>query len=525
IAGFFDGDGSIYKTKDTVNISIASKSEIFLRKLKLLLLTFSIHFRFHSNDIRIYHEDIKKFYKIIHKFTKIKKEKLEILCKNIKITKTSRLIYIPSDIVKNKIYEKNLKLKDIEKKIGRIRYSLNKNYRNCYYFTINKLRKLAYLLNDKYLISLANADVFWLPVKKIIKREFNFKVYDLTVSNRNFIANGIVSHNSDPAHEAIHPTIEPPKNINKLRGPEKKIYDLICRRYFTHFASEAVRESMKVTILVNKHKFFTTGRRTIEKGWMEFYGPYAKFDEIILPDLRKGDELNVKKLEMLSKETTPPPRYSQASIIKLLEQKNLGTRATRAAILQTLYDRNYVMGKSIKVTPLGLKLASTLKKYVPDFVDEKLTRKFEKELEKIMEGEAKKEKILKEAKKALIKICDEFKQHEKKIGRELGKAIVETQEDRSIVGPCPNCGRDLKRLFSPRTRKFFVGCTGYKDGCRTGYPLPHNSSIQRLDKICEKCNTPIIRVIRKGKRPFKMCLDPNCKSKENWGKPKKDKSG
>jgi len=362
---------------------------------------------------------------------------------------------------------------------------------------------------------------------------------------------------TDPAHEALHPTIEPPKDIKKLRGPAQKIYDLICRRYFTHFAKEAIRESMKVLIDVKGYKFSTTGRRTIEKGWMEFYGPYAKFDEIILPDLKKGDKLNIKKLELLSKETSPPPRYSQASIIKEMEKRGLGTRATRAAILQTLYNRNYVMGKSIKVTTLGLKVASSLKKYVPDFVDEKLTRKFEKDLEKIMEGKIKKEKVLKKAKKAVTKICDEFKENEDKIGKELGKAIIQTQNDKAVLGPCPDCGNDLKVMFSPFSRKMFVGCSsyskckvcgfskkackckcpvcgmekgkckcGWKDkkwipSCQRGYPLPHNASFQSLGKICDKCNTPIIRVMRKGKRPFNMCLDPNCETKADWGKPKK----
>ena len=364
---------------------------------------------------------------------------------------------------------------------------------------------------------------------------------------------------TDPAHEAIHPTVEPPKDLNKLRGPAKKIYDLVCRRYFSHFAREAIRESMKVTILVNKHKFFTTGRRTVEKGWMEFYGPYAKFGEIILPDLEKGDKLDIKKLEMLSKETSPPPRYSQASIIKEMEKRGLGTRATRAAILQTLYNRNYVMDKSVKVTTLGLKVASSLKKYVPDFVDEKLTRKFEKDLEKIMEGKIKKEKVLRRAKKAVTKICDEFRKNEDKIGKGLGKAIVQTQNDKAILGVCPNCGGTLKILFSPFTKKRFVGCSsyskcklcgysksackckcpicgmekgkckcGWKDKkwnptCQTGYPLPHSASFQRLGKVCDKCNTPMIRVIRKGKRPFRMCLDPKCETKADWGKLKKEK--
>jgi DNA topoisomerase-1 len=362
---------------------------------------------------------------------------------------------------------------------------------------------------------------------------------------------------TDAAHEAIHPTVEPPKDVKKLIGPAQKIYDLICRRFLTHFANEAIRESMQILINVNGHKFVTTGRRTIEKGWMEFYGPYARYDEMIFPDLKKGDKLNIKKLELLSKETSPPPRFSQASIIKELEKRNLGTRATRAAILQTLYDRNYVMDKSIKVTMLGLKVASALKKYVPDFVDEKLTRRFEKDLEEIMQGKEKKEKVLSKAKKAVTKICEEFKQNEDKIGKELGEAVIQTQNDKAILGACPKCKDGiLKILFSPFTKKMFVGCSNYskckvcgftktackckcpickmekgkckcswkekewKPLCQTGYPLPHGASFQRLDKICDKCNTPMIQVIRKGKRPFRMCLDPKCETKADWGKPK-----
>ncbi len=363
----------------------------------------------------------------------------------------------------------------------------------------------------------------------------------------------------DSAHEAIHPTIEPPEDIKRLRGPEQKIYDLIVRRYLTHFATESLRESMQIVLNVNGYKFVTTGRRTVEKGWMKYYGPYARLDEIVLPELEKGDKVATKKTEMLSKETQPPPRFSQASIIKEMDKRGLGTRATRAAILQTLYDRGYVADKSVRVTSLGLELAKVLKKYVPDFVDEKLTKHFDAELDKILQGKAKKEKIFNEAKKALIKICEEFKKNEINIGKELGKAIVTTQEDVSTLGVCKNCGGNLKVLFSIFTKKHFVGCTNYnkckicgfskkackckcgicgqekgkckdvwKDKtwnpvCNTGYPLPHGASFQRLDKTCEKCGTPMITVIRKGKRPFRMCLDPKCETKKDWGKPRKGK--
>jgi len=326
---------------------------------------------------------------------------------------------------------------------------------------------------------------------------------------------------TDMAHESIHPTVEPPRGINYLSGSAQKIYDLICRRFFSLFAKDAIRESIEVVIDVDGNKFLTGGRRTLEKGWMEFYGLYAKFDETSLPDLRKGDRLNVKKLELLDKETSPPPRYSQTSIIKEMERLGLGTRSTRSDILQTLYDRNYITDRNIRVTELGLKLAEVIKKYVPDFADEKLTRKFEKDLEEIIQGKEKKEKILSKAKRAVIKISEEFKKNEDKIGKELGEAVVQAQNDKNIIGKCLNCGKDLKIMFSPRTRKYFVGCTGYKDGCRTAFPLPHNASFQKLDKVCDKCKTPIVKVLRKGRRPFNMCLDPKCETKADWGKSKK----
>jgi len=361
----------------------------------------------------------------------------------------------------------------------------------------------------------------------------------------------------DPAHESIHPTAEPPKKI--LATMQQKVYDLICKRFFAVFGKEALREAIKVSILLDGNRFVFTGRRTLEKGWMELYGQYAKFDEIVLPETEKGDALDVKKLDMLSKQTAPPPRYSQASIIKEMEKRELGTRATRANILQTLYDRNYIQDRSLKVTNLGMKVANTLKKYVPDLVDEKLTRKFEKDLEKIMEEKIKKEKVLNQAKKAITQICADFKEQEDKIGKDLAEAVMKTQDDRAVLGKCVKCGGEMKIMFSPFSKKHFVGCTSYSrcavcgftkkackckcpicggekgkcdcgwkqkiwtPKCSCGYPLPHGATIQKTDKVCELCKTPIITVIRKGRRPFKMCLEVSCKSKENWGKKKEKK--
>jgi len=379
-------------------------------------------------------------------------------------------------------------------------------------------------------------------------------LYDLaTINKRPLIPNE--GPKTDAAHPAVFPTAEIP-DMNRLNGQQKKLYDLIVRRFLAVFGVPSLKESMRLTFDISGEKFFVVGRRTIEKGWTDQYGRYAKGDELVFPLVNKGDSFSISKIEKLSKETSPPPRFSQGSILKEMEKHNLGTKTTRGQILQTLYDRGYIQGKSLEVTGLGMKVASTLEKYVPDMVSEKLTRKFEKDMDGIEKGKIKREKVIKDAKKIIEKISEAFKKNEDKIGKDLEKAILDTKEEQSYLGGCPNCdGGDLKILFSPFTRKRFVGCSNYnfcsKCGfsrtackckcpacggdkgkckcdwkskmwtpvCGTGYPLPSMGSISNTGVVCEKCGTTIIQCWRKGKRPFRMCLDPKCETKKDWAKP------
>ena len=319
---------------------------------------------------------------------------------------------------------------------------------------------------------------------------------------------------TDPAHEAIHPTVEIP-DLAKLSAQERKIYDLICRRFLACFGKNAKRESVRVIMDIGNNTFVLNGRRTVEEGWIRYYQPYANFDEVLLPEIEEGERVEVMEVRLVKKETQPPPRYSQASIIKEMEKRGLGTRATRAAILQTLYDRGYITGKSIRVTKLGMKIAETLKKHIPELVDEKLTRQFENDLEKIFLGKIKKERVINKARKHLSEIFANFRKREKSIGKMLENAIIESINEANYLGKCPNCGGELKKMFSPSSKKFFVGCSNYPK-CKTSYPLPAKARIEKTGKVCDKCSTPIVLVKRAGKRPFKMCLDPNCETKRKW---------
>jgi DNA topoisomerase-1 len=224
----------------------------------------------------------------------------------------------------------------------------------------------------------------------------------------------------------------------------------------------------------------------------------------------------VIKLELLEKETKPPARYTQGSIIKELEKRNLGTRATRSEILQTLYDRGYIRGKSIEVTPLGEVVVNVLNESCPRILSEELTRHFEQEMELVYEGKKKKEEVIEEAKRVLAEILNEFKSKQENIGKKLLEGFIAARRAARTLGKC-KCGGDLIMRVSRATGKLFCGCSNYPR-CDVSYPLPQAGRIEKTGKVCEHCGTPIVRVFRKGKRPFSMCLTPTCASKSGWGK-------
>ncbi|MGZ7116509.1 MAG: DNA topoisomerase I, partial [Methanobacterium sp.] len=300
---------------------------------------------------------------------------------------------------------------------------------------------------------------------------------------------------TDEAHPAIHPTGTLPRNLDT---DEQKLYELIAFRFISVFGEDAVQESMKTDLTINTQEFTFSRKRMAKIGWMDHY-PFRKIENEIFPEIKKGDILKVKEIIEEEKETKPPARYNQASLIKELEKRGLGTKSTRANIISILFDRKYIEGQKIKVNELGEHLIDTLKEYSEDITSEELTRKFENELGGIMEDKITKDQVIEEAKAEVSIILDDIGKNKKEIGEELFEAYEESR----IVGKC-KCGGKLVMKYSPRTKGTFVGCSNYPD-CKDTYPIPRGANV--LKTKCEKCGLPMISF---GKPRQRACLDPKC---------------
>jgi len=324
--------------------------------------------------------------------------------------------------------------------------------------------------------------------------------------------------------DSAHPSIYPTGQFGTMNSDELKIYNLIVKRFLALFCDDAIIDNKTIRASINNLIFSTRGSEIKQKGWMEIYP--AKINEKDVPDM--DGKAEIIKVRTEQKETQPPKRYSPASIITELEKRNLGTKATRASILETLYDRDYIREKSIEATPFGISLITSLEKHSPIIIDEKLTRHFEKEMDAIVNlkkgQKEKEEKIIEEAKKTITKILEQFSQNETKIGKELVGAndeIIAQQKIENTLTKCPVCKKgNLRILYNKNYKRYFIGCSNYPE-CKTTFSLPPGL-IKNTNKICEHCQFPKLLRIQKGKRPWEFCFNPECPERKEREDEKKN---
>jgi len=317
----------------------------------------------------------------------------------------------------------------------------------------------------------------------------------------------------DSAHPAIYPTGDFPKGA--LDKSERNIWSLVVKRFLAAFCEPALKQSIKIVFNVNGYKFVYCGEETLNEGWRQLYEPYVQSESLILPRISEGQDVNVEELRLKSELTRPPARYNPASLLRRMQKSEIGTKATRAGIIQTLYDRKYIQGERISVTNIGLEVISVLNDHCPAVVSSELTRKLEEKMGEIQQGKETKQVVIQETVKILEPAMEELKSQETRIGARLSHAIEKVKLEERAIGSCPNCksGR-LLILRSNKTGKRFIGCTSYFEGkCKTSFPLPQRGSA-RPQGICRMCGWPTVRILMKRMRPWTLCFNPLCSSKD-----------
>lgn len=312
-------------------------------------------------------------------------------------------------------------------------------------------------------------------------------------------------------HPPIHPVDAADKS--KLSAQEWKVYELICRRFFATLAPASRSESVKAVLNCGGEKFVARGRRVLEEGWREYY-PYLKIEEVILPALAEGEKVSVDKVDLKKDETKPRPRFSPGALIKQLESAGLGTKSTRHSIIQKLVDRGYLQGQqSFTPSQIAFAVISTLEEYSPDITKPVMTAKLEHEMQQVEKGKKIKSRVVADSRKILHKALVALLEKQPEISQKLQTAL----QAEYVLGKCPDCEGNLRIIRTMRGTRF-VGCTGYAKGCRRSFPLPAKGSIKNLNKACDKCNLPMIEVQYFKRRPFQMCVNPQCESKKDWVK-------
>ncbi len=312
----------------------------------------------------------------------------------------------------------------------------------------------------------------------------------------------------DPAHPAIYPTGEASRN--HLVGAEARVYDLITRRFMSTFAESSIKNESRITLEHGGHRFFLRGSQVIKAGWTEFYRPYISNDSQQLPDLKIGDTVKVEKVEASEKFSQPPARYNPSSLLKKMEEENIGTKATRAGIIDILYLRGYLREERMRASELAENVSKVLSDYCPLIIDPVFTSNLETLMQGIQSGNSTRRLVLVEALESLRKIMFALVKDEEEVGSQLSTAVIaQKAAEITFDTPCPNCSQRLSVVRSRASGKRFVGCSGkWQTGCSFTLPLPQFGDLTILSRCCATCGFQMIQAKSRGRRPLISC--PRC---------------
>lgn len=315
------------------------------------------------------------------------------------------------------------------------------------------------------------------------------------------------------AHEAIRPTyvnINPDDIKSSLTNDQYKLYKLIYNRFIASQMSTAVYDTLTVTINANDYTFKASGQNLKFKGFMALYveGEDVKQEEENekIPDLQEKEEVIKKKIDTKQSFTEPPPRYTEASLVKALEEKGIGRPSTYSPTITTILERRYIekTQKQLSPTDLGRVVNKLLIENFKDIINVEFTANMENEFDKIADGKEQWKKVIKEFYTPFAKVVE-------KVEKELEH--VELHEEVSDV-PCEKCGRMMVIKYGRYGK--FLACPGYPE-CKNAKPF-----VETIDVPCPKCGAKVQVRKTKRRRNYYICENnPTSCDYISWNKPKK----
>ena len=316
---------------------------------------------------------------------------------------------------------------------------------------------------------------------------------------------------SQDAHEGIRPTyadLEPDMIKDYITKDQYKLYKLIYNRFMASQMSAAIYDTMAVNIKANDYDFKANGQTIKFKGFMTLYvegtDEKEEKEEGILPELQENQEVKLLKINPKQSFTEPPARYTEASLVKTLEEKGIGRPSTYSPTITTILERRYIQKKQKQLVPteLGKIVNKILTENFTDVINVEFTAKIENEFDEIAEGKEQWKQMIRE-------FYGPFEKELEKVEKELEH--VELVDEVSDV-PCDKCGRMMVYKYGKYGK--FLACPGYPE-CKNTKPI-----VETIDVPCPKCGAVVqVRKTKRGKKYFICENNPQSCDYISWNKP------
>ena len=323
------------------------------------------------------------------------------------------------------------------------------------------------------------------------------------------------SKDAQDAHEGIRPTyadIQPDKIKDELTKDQYKLYKLIYNRFMASQMKPAIYDTMAVNIKADDYDFKANGQNLKFKGFMTLYvegtDEKEEKEEGILPELQENQEVKLLKINPKQSFTEPPARYTEASLVKTLEEKGIGRPSTYSPTITTILERRYIQKEQKQLVPteLGKIVNKILTENFTDVINVEFTAKIENEFDEIAEGKEQWKQMIRE-------FYGPFEKELEKVEKELEH--VELVDEVSDV-PCDKCGRMMVYKYGKYGK--FLACPGYPE-CKNTKPI-----VETIDVPCPKCGAVVqVRKTKRGKKYFICENNPQSCDYISWNKPQPGK--